>query len=81
MKNRVVWKDGENIFDIDWTLESPEQTIAADERNFRDYRFLIGGDGGDVDAFSQYQFKIVMRTNNSAKVPFFKDLRAIAMAT
>ena len=76
-----VAQDGENIFDLDWTLETPEQTIAADERNFRDYRFLIGGDGGDVDAFSQYQFKIVMRTNNSAKVPFFKDLRAIAMAT
>ena len=72
--------DGVNIFDVDWTLQSAEQTIAPDVNNFRDYRFLIGGDGGDVDPFTQYQFKIVMRSNNSARVPVFKDFRAIALA-
>ena len=72
--------DGVNIFDVDWTLQSAEQTIAPDPNNFRDYRFLIGGDGGDVDPFTQYQFKIVMRSNNSARVPVFKDFRAIALA-
>lgn len=72
--------DGVNIFDVDWTLQSSEQTIAPDVNNFRDYRFLIGGDGGDVDPFTQYQFKIVMRSNNSARVPVFKDFRAIALA-
>lgn len=71
--------DGENIFDKDYTVVSPEQTIAPADA-FRDYRYLIGGDGGDVDPFTQYQFKIVMRSNNSALVPVFKDFRAIALA-
>lgn len=74
-----VATDGENIFDKDYTLVSPEQTIAP-ANTFRDYRFLIGGDGGDVDPFTEYQFKIVMRSNNSSLVPVFKDFRAIALA-
>ena len=36
-------QDGENILDIDWTLQSREQTVAPDDRNFREYRYLIGG--------------------------------------
>lgn len=72
--------DGVNIFEVDWTLQSAEQTIAPDPNNFRDYRFLVGGDGGSLDPFTQYQFKIVMRSNNSSLVPVFKDLRAIALA-
>lgn len=74
-----VATDGENIFDKDWTLQAAEQTIAP-ANTYRDYRFLIGGDGGDVDPFTEYQFKIVMRSNNSALVPIFKDFRAIALA-
>jgi hypothetical protein len=72
--------DGEDIFDIDWTLQSPETTIAPDGNNFREYRYLIGGQGGDVAEFTQYQYKIVMRSNNSSAVPVFKDFRSIAMA-
>lgn len=75
-----VANDGENIFDKDWTLQSTETTIAPDPNNYREYRYLIGGDGGDVDPFTQYQFKIVMRSNNSSKIPVFKDFRAIALA-
>ena len=72
--------DGENIFDVDWTLQSTETTVAPDGENFREYRYLIGGQGGDVDPFTQYQIKLVMTSTNSSKVPVFKDLRAIAMA-
>jgi len=75
-----VATDGENIFDKDFTLQAAETTIAPDGNNFREYRYLIGGDGGDIDPFTQYQFKIVMRSNNSSKVPVFKDFRAIALA-
>ena len=72
--------DGEDIFDIDWTLQSSETTVAPDGVNFREYRYLIGGQGGDVAEFTQYQYKIVMRSNNSSAVPVFKDFRSIAMA-
>ena len=72
--------DGENIFDIDWTLQAAETTVAPDGNNFREYRYLIGGQGGDIAEFTQYQYKIVMRSNNSSAVPVFKDFRSIAMA-
>ena len=72
--------DGENIFDIDWTLQAAETTVAPDGENFREYRYLIGGQGGDLAPFIDYQFKIVMRSNSSSKIPLFKDFRAIAMA-
>ena len=75
-----VATDGVVIFNEDWTYQAPESSIAPDERNFREYRFLIGGDGGSVDPFTQYQFKIVMRSNNSSRIPVFKDFRAIALA-
>ena len=70
----------QNIFDVDWTLETVEDAVAPDENNFREYRYLIGGDGGTVDPFTSYQFKIVMNGNNSAKPPVFRDFRSIALA-
>lgn len=72
-----------NIFDADWTLAEKESTIPADEnpRIYRDYRYLIGGQGGDLDAFNTFQLKIVFKSTNAAKVPVIKDLRAIALAT
>ena len=70
----------QNIFDVDWTLETVEDAVAPDENNFREYRYLIGGDDGTVDPFTSYQFKIVMNGNNSAKPPVFRDFRSIALA-
>ena len=80
----VYWRtavDEEIIFDKSWTQVSSETEIAPDANNFREYRYLVGGDGGALSPFSQYQVKIVMRSNNSSAVPVFKDLRVIAMAT
>ncbi len=62
-------------------VATAETTVAPDDRNFREYRYMIGGDTGTIDAFTEYQFKIVFRGNNSSKVPFIRDFRAIAMAT
>ena len=72
--------DGENIFDKDFTLQASETTVAPDGENFREYRYLIGGDGGDVNSFTQYQLKLVFRTNNQSRPPVVKDLRGIALA-
>ena len=72
--------DGEDIFQTDWTLQAAETTVAPDGVNFREYRYLIGGQGGSIPEFTQYQYKIVMRSNNSSAVPIFKDFRSIAMA-
>jgi hypothetical protein len=76
-----VANDGQDILDINWTEQAIETPIAPDEKNFREYRYLVGGDGGTLDPFTQYQFKIVFTGNNTSKVPFVRDFRAIAMAT
>ena len=72
--------DGDDIFNNDWVLVSPDTDIAPDGRRFREYRYLVGGVKGELDAFTQYQLKIVMNGNNSSRVPKIKDLRSIAMA-
>ena len=72
--------DGNNIFATDWTLAAAESAVAPDARNFREYRYLLGGVGGTLNAFTQYQLKIVLRSNNSSTVPRIKDLRSIALA-
>ena len=46
---------------------------------YRDYRYLPGGIGGNLNDFDQFQIKIVMKSTNSAKVTTFGDLRAIAL--
>ena len=71
----------ENLIDKDFIDQSPEQDIAPDAENFREYRFLAGGNGGTLDDFTQYQVKIVMESTNTSRIPIFKDLRVIAMAT
>ena len=79
----VYWRTAngeENIYAKDWTLVSSESSIAPDERNFREYKYLVGGQNGTMDAFIEYQVKIVMTSTNSSKVPYFKDLRVIALA-
>ena len=73
--------EGTDIFETNWTLIAPETAVAPDETNFREYRYLIGGDTGDLDAFTEYQFKLVFKGSNSSRVPFVRDFRAIAMAT
>jgi hypothetical protein len=73
---------GENIRQKGWVLISPESTLPADTNKniFREYRYLVGGFGGQLDPFTTFQVKIVFRSTNSAKVPVIRDLRAIALA-
>lgn len=53
--------------------------------NFTDIEMLIGdfdalGNLIDLPEFTAFQLKFVMRSSNASKVPFFKNLRAIAHA-
>jgi hypothetical protein len=74
--------DDQNLYEQDYSLLSEETNNPTDEspRMFREYRYLAGGLGGDLPAFTQFQTKIVLRSTNAAKVPVIKDLRVIAMS-
>lgn len=65
-----------------WTITNPEVSPQADTNKnvFREYRYLVGGEGGNMIPFTQFQVKIVMRSTNSAKCPTFRDLRIMALA-
>jgi hypothetical protein len=73
---------GSNLSTSEWVLVESENTLPSDTNKniFREYRYLVGGIGGNLDPFTKFQIKIVMRSTNSAKVPVFRDLRAIALA-
>ncbi len=72
----------ELISDKSYTLVTPENTNPKDDNPniFREYRYLIGGQGGDLPAFTKYQLKIVMQSTNQAQVPRFQSLRSIALS-
>jgi len=72
----------DNIQSSQWFLVSPENNLQPDTNKnvFREYRYLVGGDGGTMRPFTKFQVKIVMRSTSSAKVPSFRDLRIISLA-
>tara|TARA_Y200000002_G_scaffold382478_1_gene399687 strand:- start:221 stop:1792 length:1572 start_codon:yes stop_codon:yes gene_type:complete len=72
----------EVIDTVDFTLVTPENILPKDNNPaiFREYRYLIGGQGGFLTAFTKYQLKIVMRSTNQALVPRFQSLRGIALS-
>jgi len=74
--------EGDILSDQTWTLLTEETSVPSDENPaiFREYRYLAGGDGGNLIPFTQYQLKIVFRSTSSSKVSTIKDLRVIAMA-
>lgn len=81
----VYWRvasGGDDIFRQGWTLVSPESNLQPDANKniYREYRYLVGGDGGTMSPFTQFQVKVVMRSTNTAKVPTFRDLRIISLA-
>lgn len=73
--------EGDLLQQLDFTEVSKESTIPSDQnpRIYREYEYLVGGQGGNVPAFTKFQLKIVMNSTNSARVPIIKDLRAIAL--
>jgi len=73
--------EGESIVEKNWVYDAPENTLPTDENPaiFREYTNLVGGDDGTLDAFTEFQIKLVFRSKNSSKVPLVRDLRAIAL--
>ena len=81
---------GEDITTIDWIEASKTEPssnynnlpVDIDYNQFREYRFIIGGDyAGNMVPFSSYQLKVVMHSTSSTRVPRFKALRTIALGT
>ncbi len=74
--------DNDELLLADWVLATKENLIPSDENPaiFRDYEYLIGGQGGTMEAFDQFQMKVVMRSTNNSKVPVFRDLRILALS-
>ena len=72
----------ENIFTKNYTLQPSESVLPKDNNPnvFREYEFLIGGQGGTLTAFTKFQLKIIMRSTNQAIVPRFRALRIIALS-
>jgi len=66
-----------------FTLAPVESLPQTDENanRFRQYEYTIGGLGGTLDPFTTFQLKIVMKSQNSSKIPRIRDLRAIALGT
>ena len=61
-----------------WTLlPSIVSTVSADDFTFSEFEYGIN----DIAPFSFYQFKIVMVSTSSSKVPKLKRLRGIALGT
>ena len=73
--------DDSKLDDTNWVLAARESEVPSDEDRsiFRDYRYLIGGQGGALNPFNTFQIKIVFRSTNSSKVATIKDLRVIAL--
>lgn len=74
--------EGTDIRSVDWVYKasSSNNPPDANKRTFREYEYLIGGQAGNVPAFTKFQLKIVMTSTNSAQVPSIKDLRVIALS-
>lgn len=73
--------DDEDLFLKNWVLLSEETNNSVDNipRSYKEYRYLAGGVGGTLPAFTKYQVKIVMNSTNQAVVPTFRDMRIIAL--
>lgn len=80
---RVFYRtsNGDNITNVEWSEASIERAVPSDENPqiFRDYQYLIGGQGGNLSPFTQLQVKLVFTSTNSSKVPVIRDLRVIAL--
>lgn len=71
-----------NLDAVNWVLATKDHQVPADDdlTKFREYQYTIGGEGGNLPAFTKFKMKIVMTSTNSARPPVFRDFRAIALS-
>jgi hypothetical protein len=77
-----VGGDGDVLGDQNWIEIAKESSVPSDENPniYREYEYLVGGQGGNIDPFTQFQIKVVLNSTNSSRVPVLKDLRVIALS-
>ena len=74
--------DGDKLDDLSWTPfntdGSPDSSIvpAEDDTTFKEYRYTAS----DINDFTNFQLKIVMKGSNSSYPPVLRDMRGIALA-
>jgi hypothetical protein len=86
---RTVADPDEDIYEVPFVRVSEEgsvpkspftpETFNPDNITFSQYSYLAGGLDGDLDDFTKFQVKIVMKSTNTSEVPFIKSVRAIAL--
>lgn len=60
--------------DNDYIYGGPDEVIAADEDEFRQYEYTAQ----NLSDFTTFAIKIVLRSSSTTEIPLVKDLRAIA---
>ena len=77
-----VATDGDKLDDLSWTPfntdGSPDSSIvpAEDDTTFKEYKYTAT----DINDFTSFQLKIVMKGSNSSYPPVLRDMRGIALA-
>ena len=76
----------ENLYQNDWILANPQNNPPKavwvnneDDMTFTEYRYLIGGENGDLPDFVSFQVKLVMKSTNTCQSPVIESIRAIAL--
>ena len=74
--------DDRQIEDLNWTPFNSDGSSdvsivpAEDDTTFKEYKFTAS----DINDFTSFQLKIVMKGTNSAYPPVLRDMRGIALA-
>ena len=78
-----------DIYGVTWVKATPDnnppddkfEALTYDPLNlfYSEYRYLLGGVNGDLDDFTSFQLKVVMKTTNTCEIPVIGSIRAIAL--
>jgi len=76
----------EDLYNKSWTKINSQNfplknTWVTNEetQQYSEYKYLVGGDNGDLPSFVSFQLKVVMKTSNSCQAPILKSIRSIAL--
>ena len=78
-----------DIYGVTWVKATPDNNPPDDKFEaltydpldlfYSEYRYLLGGVNGDLDDFTSFQLKVVMKTTNTCEIPVIGSIRAIAL--
>jgi hypothetical protein len=79
----------DDIYGVTWIAATPDNNPPDDKFEaltydpldlfYSEYRYLLGGVNGDLDDFTSFQLKVVMKTTNTCEIPVIGSIRAIAL--